>query len=144
MKKIKKLLMKEESEQNKIYKNANPTNILNFVGSNQSTVIANSPIIKSRKFKRRFSLFSNSKKNIKYTSSTKLIYLNPVLEKYEKNEDSSFESNNKISSKNIMRKSFKNSKSLYVNNPYFNNKYNLMNRPIYLQIKYIIIIEMII
>lgn len=131
MKKIKKLLMKEESEQNKIYKNANPTNILNFVGSNQSTVIANSPIIKSRKFKRRFSLFSNSKKNIKYTTSTKLIHLNPVLEKYEKNEDSSFESNNKISSKNIMRKSFKNSKSSYVNNPYFNNKYNLMNRPIY-------------
>lgn len=98
--------MKEESEQNKIYKNANPTNILNFVGSNQSAVIANSPIIKSRKFKRRFSLFSNSKKNIKYTTSTKLIHLNPVLEKYEKNEDSSFESNNKISSKNIMRKSF--------------------------------------
>jgi len=123
--------MKEESNKFKIYKNLNPSSILDYVGGGHlpknSTQAINPHLINFAR--KRSSIYTQNKFDSKGTSP-KVTMLNTVFEKIKKNEESSSHDSNDSDDNNSI-KSHKNSLKQYKS---VNMNYKLSNTNINTQI----------
>ena len=120
--------MKEEELRYKIYKNANPSSIIDYVGGNLNLAHKNSQPIHHRiNYKNMNNLYSKSKAESK-ESPPKKSQLNTVIERIIPDEESSCSFNSKISRETI--KSHKNVVKQY-NNINNNYQFNINNTKIF-------------
>ena len=116
--------MKEEYNQNKIYKNSNPSNILDFIGKqlpNNNTQIMNSPLLNYTR--KKGSIYKKQK--FESNTSPRMTMLNTVFEKFKKDEEtSSFDSKDDNNSIKRNENTFKPYRSVNVNFKLNNNNVN--------------------
>ena len=116
--------MKEEYNQNKIYKNSNPSNILDFIGKqlpNNNTQIMNSPLLNYTR--KKGSIYKKQK--FESNTSPRMTMLNTVFEKFKKDEEtSSFDSKDDNNSIKRNENTFKPYRSVKVNFKLNNNNVN--------------------
>ncbi len=116
--------MKEEYNLNKIYKNSNPSSILDFVGKhlpNNNMQIMNSPLLNYTRKKGSI----HTKQKLESNTSPRMTILNTVFEKFKKDEESSsFDSKEDNNSIKRNENTFKPYRSVNVNFKLNNNNVN--------------------